>query len=610
MAIGTQTLNTVEVKFDETYEVRNVLSKDFIRTYVDMHLRVAAYARVSTDSEEQQTSYYSQLTHYETMIKQNKNWEFVGVYADEGISGTQTKKRDNFNRMIQDALDGKIDMIIAKSISRFARNTVDTLNIVRLLRSHNVDVFFEKENIHTLSITNELFLTLYSAFAQGESESISENMKSGLQMKMKRGEYVGNPNCYGYDWIVDTQELVVNEKEAKIVVRIFEEYAKGYGTTIISRRLNEDGIPSPRGKRWKPETIRRILFNEKYLGDLCSGKSFVESVITHKRKINTGQSKQWYTTNRHVAIISKELWDKAHEMYKMRSDKSKKHRDKYSRRYPFSSKIYCGDCGERFVRRSYRKNKNNPNSERVIFWGCRSVFRDEIECTNKLTYKDEELKAMFVFLYNQLYNDKDKYVSSFMDKVDSILNDNNTIKEKTKLEKERECVIAKQSKLIDLSMDEKISKNLLDLKMNELNNQLLNIDNRLNEINDSEKIRDNKTEQLNKIMEVIENKRQLSEFDDEVFESIVDRIIVGETKEDGTFDYHTIKFILKTGETLVGGTGVDILNFALQEENDKYSTYHYSIQKINEDKDTGLTAYMQNKRSGVCWGSCIPRKYK
>ena len=596
MAIEKQTLNTVEVKFNETYEVRNVLSKDFFRTYVDMHLRVAAYARVSTDSEEQQTSYYSQLTHYETMIKQNKNWEFVGVYADEGISGTQTKKRDNFNRMIQDALDGKIDMIIAKSISRFARNTVDTLNIVRLLRSHNVDVFFEKENIHTLSITNELFLTLYSAFAQGESESISENMKSGLQMKMKRGEYVGNPNCYGYNWIVDTQELVVNEDEAKVVVRIFEEYAKGYGTTIIARRLNEDGIPSPRGKRWKPETIRRILFNEKYLGDLCSGKSFVESVITHKRKINTGQSKQWYTTDRHEAIITKELWDKAHEMYKMRSDKSKKHRDKYSRRYPFSSIIYCGDCGERFVRRSYRKNKNKPNGERVIFWGCRSVFRDEIECTNRLTYKDEELKAMFVFLYNQLYNDKDKYVSSFMSKVDSILNDNNIIKEKSKLEKERENVIAKQSKLLDLSMDDKISKNLLDLKMSELNNQLLNIDNRLNEINDSEKIRDNKTEQLHKILEVIENKRQLTEFDDEVFEAIVDRIIVGETKEDGTFDYHTIKFILKTGETLVNGTGIDILNFALQEENDKYSTYHYSIQKINENKESGLTAYMQNKR--------------
>ena len=174
-----KTLKTKEINFDELKEGKNVITKEFAQSYTKMRLKVAAYVRVSTDFEEQQTSFHSQYVYYDGLIKQNPNWEFAGIYADEGLSGTQTKNRDSFNKMIKDALNEKIDMIITKSISRFARNTVDTLNIVRLLKSHNVDVFFEKENIHTFSVTNELFLTLYSAFAQAESESISENMKSG-----------------------------------------------------------------------------------------------------------------------------------------------------------------------------------------------------------------------------------------------------------------------------------------------------------------------------------------------------------------------------------------------------------------------------------------------
>ena len=228
-----KTLKTKEINFDELKESKNVITKEFAQSYTKMRLKVAAYVRVSTDFEEQQTSFHSQYVYYDGLIKQNPNWEFAGIYADEGLSGTQTKNRDSFNKMIKDALNEKIDMIITKSISRFARNTVDTLNIVRLLKSHNVDVFFEKENIHTFSVTNELFLTLYSAFAQAESESISENMKSGLQMKMKRGEYVGCPECYGYDWNKEAKTLEVNTEKAKIVKRIFEEYARGYGSGRI-----------------------------------------------------------------------------------------------------------------------------------------------------------------------------------------------------------------------------------------------------------------------------------------------------------------------------------------------------------------------------------------
>ena len=210
--------------------------------------KVCAYCRVSTDSDEQINSYNSQIKHYSNKIKSNPKWKFVGIYADEGISGTQVKNRTEFQRMIDDALNGKIDIIIAKSISRFARNTLDTLKYARELREHKVDVYFEKENIHTLELDSEMFLTLYSAFAQAESESTSMNVKLGLKAKMKRGEYVGNVGCYGYNWNKDTKELEINEEESEVVKDIFNWYISGIGSYTISKMLNEKGIKSHRAR--------------------------------------------------------------------------------------------------------------------------------------------------------------------------------------------------------------------------------------------------------------------------------------------------------------------------------------------------------------------------
>lgn len=208
-------------------------------------IRACAYCRVSTDNEDQKTSYKSQRIHYKNMIEENPNYEFVGIYADEGITGTQTKKRERFNQMMNDAINGKIDLIIAKSISRFARNTVDTLNYVRLLREHKVDVFFKKENIHTLGLSNELVLTLYSAFAQAESESISENVKTGVRMKMKRGGMVGKYAPFGYLYDKEKDIIYPDESKKDIIIYIFEEYSKGIGFRTITLNLNELGIPSP-----------------------------------------------------------------------------------------------------------------------------------------------------------------------------------------------------------------------------------------------------------------------------------------------------------------------------------------------------------------------------
>ena len=432
-------------------------------------IRACAYCRVSTDNEEQKTSYDSQRIHYKNYIEENLNYEFVGIYADEGITGTQTKKREQFNQMMSDALNGKIDLIIAKSISRFARNTVDTLNCVRILREHNVDVYFEKENIHTLGLSNELFLTLYSAFAQAESESISENVRAGVRMKMKRGGMVGKYAPFGYLYDKEKDIIYPDESKKDIIIYIFEEYSKGIGFRTITLNLNELGIPSPTGRKWCHASVRRIITNEKYVGDLRSGKYYSDNVISHKRKVNYGEKEQYFTSNHHEAIISRELQNKCQEILEKRSKivKPDGNRDKFSRKYPFSSKIYCGICGERFIRRSYKIRSNNKE---VAYWICRS-HRNKIECSNLLHYKQEELEDIFVKVYNKLFENKDKYINTFIKKVNEVINENNNYNS----DKIKEDILNLQnrlSNLIDLKLDNKISQEILNNKEIEITNKI------------------------------------------------------------------------------------------------------------------------------------------
>ena len=323
--------------------------------------RVCAYCRVSTDSEEQETSYNSQIEYYSKLIKKNPDWTFVDVYADKGKTGTQVKHRQEFQRMIDDALNGKIDMIIAKSISRFARNTLDTLNYVRLLRDHNVDVFFEKENIHTLEMDSEMFLTFYSAFAQAESESTSTNVRMGLKAKMSRGEPIGSCSCYGLRWNKVKKKFIIIEEEAKVVRRIFKMYIEGIGTGRIAQILTKEKVKTYTGKTyWQQATIVRIIRNEKYVGDLLGQKSYIENPLTHKSVMNYGEKPKYYVKNHHKGIIDRETWDKAQEIYNRRSKKCKPdghtHCDKYSIRYAFSSKSFA-DFVEQTLLEDHAKRK-------------------------------------------------------------------------------------------------------------------------------------------------------------------------------------------------------------------------------------------------------------
>lgn len=270
-------------------------------------LRVAAYCRVSTDSEEQALSYDTQISHYTNYIGQHPGWRFAGIYADEGITGTSTRNRVEFHKMIDDCRAGRLDMVVTKSISRFARNTLDCLKYIRLLKNLGIAIYFEKENINTLDASGEILITIMASLAQQESESLSQNVRLGLEYRYQQG-IVRTPRIFGYDKDVN-KNLIINSEEAPIVRRIFHEYLAGASYREIARGLSEDGFLTLTGKTaWHPDTIRRILTNEKYMGDALLQKTYSVDCINNKRKRNNGERPQYYVESSHPAIVSREVW--------------------------------------------------------------------------------------------------------------------------------------------------------------------------------------------------------------------------------------------------------------------------------------------------------------
>lgn len=269
-------------------------------TFKPKKLRVAAYARVSTEQDEQQNSYEAQVRYYTHYIEANPDWEFAGIYADDGISGTDTRKRDGFNAMMNAALNGEIDLILTKSISRFARNTVDSLNAVRDLKAKGIEVRFEKEHINTLDPKCEVMLTIMSSLAQEESRSISENVRWGIQRSMQRGKVnLVRKNFLGYK-LGENGQPVIDEEEAAIIRRIYDMYLEGKTIRFIADALTEDGILTPSGRKvWSVSTIKSILTNEKYKGDALLQKTIVVNYLTKETKKNEGDAKQYYISNSH-----------------------------------------------------------------------------------------------------------------------------------------------------------------------------------------------------------------------------------------------------------------------------------------------------------------------
>ena len=334
--------------------------------------RTAGYARVSTDKDEQFTSYEAQVDYYTKYIQSREDWEFVTVYTDEGISALDTKHREGFQQMVRDALDGKIDLIVTKSVSRFARNTVDSLVTIRKLKEKGVECYFEKENIFTFDGKGELLLTIMSSLAQEESRSISENVTWGQRKRFADGK-VNLPykQFLGYRKGADGFPEVVPE-EAIVVHRIYTRFMEGLTPGAIAKELTADGIPTPsRKQRWQTSTVESILQNEKYKGAALLQKCFTVDFLTKKRKVNEGEVPQYYVEHSHEPIITPEEFDKVQTELARRKQISRQ----YSGKSIFSSRIVCGDCGSYFGSKVW----NSTSKYRRVIWQCIGKFQGDTE---------------------------------------------------------------------------------------------------------------------------------------------------------------------------------------------------------------------------------------
>lgn len=356
--------------------------------------KVAAYARVSTGSDEQATSYEAQIDYYTNFIKENPAWEFVGVYADEGISGTNTKHREAFNRMLDDAFEGKIDLIVTKSVSRFARNTVDSLTAIRKLKEHGCECFFQKENIYTFDGKGEVLLTIMSSLAQEESRSISENVTWGHRKRFADGKIMlAYKNFLGYERGEDGIPKIV-ESEAEIIRRIYRMFAEGKTSTYIAKVLTEEGIPTPSGKnQWRKSTVINILTNEKYRGSALLQKSFTVDFLSKKMKKNEGEIPQYYIEESHPPIIDPEEWDWVQIEMKRRNEMNNAYRGADI----LSSKIICGDCGGFYGSKVW----HSTDKYRKVIWQCNKKFSNGEKCSTP-HFDEKEVKNKFVIAFNQL----------------------------------------------------------------------------------------------------------------------------------------------------------------------------------------------------------------
>ena len=405
-------------------------------------LRVAAYCRVSTQLEQQESSFEAQKNYYTEKITNNPNWKLAGIYADDGISGTDMKKRDEFNRLLQDCEAGKIDMILTKSISRFARNTVDTLNTLRILRKKGVTVFFEKEHIDTHADNGEMIITVLSGLAQEESFNLSENTRWGIIRKFENGTIILNHNRFmGYTKGKDG-ELAIVPEEAETVRLIFRMYLEGTSIAGIKRHLEKEGILTVTGRKiWNEGTISKMLSNEKYMGDALLQKSYTADFLTKTRKKNNGEMRQYYITDNHEGIVAKEIYYAVQREKQRRAERrkpavtrrTKEKKKGYSSKYILSNLLVCGECGQ-----PYRRITWTRNGVKRIVWRCSNRVEHGTEyCKNSPTLDEEALQRAVMRTVSNVVRDSE-FGSVMQNNVtlvigqyaDSIQSENNETDEK------------------------------------------------------------------------------------------------------------------------------------------------------------------------------------
>ena len=421
-------------------------------------LRVAAYCRVSTDSDEQAGSYETQVNHYKEYIGRNSEWELAGIYTDDGISGTNTKKREGFNEMIDDCMAGKIDMVITKSISRFARNTIDCLKYVRQLKEKNIAIIFEKENINTLEASGELLLTIMASLAQQESASLSQNVKLGLQFRYQEGKVqVNHEHFLGYTKDEDGN-LIIDEDEAKIVRRIFREYLEGASFRDIAEGLERDKIKTG-GKRykWHLSTVKGILRNEKYMGDALLQKTITTDFIEKIRIKNDGTVPQYYVKDSQEAIIPRDVYMQVQEEMVRRTNMTSgiegKKKRVYSSKYALSSICTCTKCGD-----VYRRIAWNNRGKHSIVWRCCTRVENGPTVCDAPTVTEEELQQATIKAINQIVQCPESMMQVLKGNIEEALVDDNS----GEMEKLNAIMVEKQKELVKLAHAKKDYGSLAD----------------------------------------------------------------------------------------------------------------------------------------------------
>ena len=498
--------------------------------------RVAAYCRVSTDSEEQINSYTAQKAYYSQKIEETPDWEMAGLFADEGITGTSMKKRKEFNRMITACKRGRIDLILTKSLSRFARNTVDCLEIVRMLKARGIGVIFEKENINTLTMSSEFLITLFSGFAQAESESLSTNVGLGIRMAMKDGKVNFHYNTMlGYRKGEDGKPEIVPE-EAKVIRRIYQRYLDGCSEGQIAKELDRDGIPTAKGvTAWLHQVVHSILCNEKYIGDALLQKTYITDCITKQVKKNNGELPQYYIENSHPAIIPRDIYQRVREEMTRRASKrkvmqksGKTEQGKYSAKYALSEKLVCGECGTPYKRCTWARN-----GQKRIVWRCISRLEfGKKYCRESPTMPEEKLHHAILAVLNRAVKRNDEFHEDVLDFVRSA---------KCGSENDGMDLIAMEHRLEDLTEQQNVLLNKVLANMDDttLTDQLKELVDEKQALTDAISAakgaairKANQESRMDALTEFMhQNSQGFTQYDDEVVRKMVDRITVidGET---------------------------------------------------------------------------------
>lgn len=491
-------------------------------------LRVAAYCRVSTDKDDQTNSLISQQKYFTDYITHHDDWTLMDVYYDEGISGTQTKKRAGFNAMIEDAMRGEIDLILTKEVCRFARNTVDTLSYTRKLKDNGVGVVFTIDNIDTRDSDGELRLTIMASIAQEESRKTSERVKWGQKRRMEQGIVFGR-DLIGYN--VRNGELAINEEEVPIVRAIFHKYTnEGKGTHVIARELTEEGLRPKRVKLWSATVILRALRNEKYVGDLCQKKTFTPNYLTHAKKYNRGNEEMVYLKDHHEPIIDRDLWNRTQEEL-LRRAPTEEMKSKHSNRYWCSGKLYCGMCGQRYVSRT-KKLKNGTTYKA---WRCyaaanhgtRKVSEDGevIGCDNG-SINERALLTCVHYCICKLQTNQKELKKEILQEIKTIKGITDKKLDTKRITEKMEKLNEKKRKAIDLMLDGLITKADLQEQTKWYDEQLAELSEQLSNSQSKDKEQAKQIDVFEQYITALDEIMTFDETNESLYREILDKMVI------------------------------------------------------------------------------------